>query len=143
HSTEEIAAWEANPSILEFQANSNTGNYDITYNRLELTVNPAQQFISGIVTAYFVAKEDLNSIVFDLADTMNVSQVLYDGNPVSYTDFGDALTIYFPDTIPATPVAAVAIHDAGSRDDPQDSFTTHHHNGVPALLTLSQPYRAK
>src|SRR5690606_13338983 len=100
-STEEIAAWEANPSILEFQASSNTGNYDITYNRLELTVNPAQQFISGIVTTYFVAKEDLNSIVFDLADTMNVSQVLYDGNPVSFTHLGDELTIYFPDTIPA------------------------------------------
>lgn len=142
-STEEIAAWEANPSILEFQANSNTGNYDITYNRLELTVNPAQQFISGIVTAYFVAKEDLDSIVFDLADTMNVSQVLFYGNPLSFTHSGDELTIYLPNTIPATALEAVTIHYSGIPDDPEESFTTHYHNGVPGLFTLSQPYGAK
>jgi aminopeptidase N len=142
-STEEIAAWEANPSILEFQANSNTGNYDITYNRLELTVNPAQQFISGIVTAYFVAKEDLDSIVFDLADTMNVSQVLFYGNPLSFDHLGDELIINFPNTIPETALEAVTIHYSGIPDDPQESFTTHTHNGVPALFTLSQPYGAK
>lgn len=142
-SNEEIAAWEANPSILEFQANSNTGNYDITYNRLELTVNPAQQFISGIVTAYFVAKEDLNSIVFDLADTMNVSQVLFNGNPLSFTHSGDELIINFPNTIPETALEAVTIHYSGIPDDPEDSFTTHTHNGAPALFTLSQPYGAK
>ncbi len=142
-SNEEIAAWEANPSILEFQANSNTGNYDITYNRLELTVNPAQQFIAGIVTAYFVAKEDLNSIVFDLADTMNVSQVLFNGNPLSFTHSGDELTIYFSNTIPETALEAVTIHYSGIPDDPEDSFTTHTHNGAPALFTLSQPYGAK
>lgn len=142
-SNEEIAAWEANPSILEFQANSNTGNYDITYNRLELTVNPAQQFISGIVTAYFVAKEDLNSIVFDLADTMNVSQVLFYGNPLSFDHLGDELIINFPNTIPETALEAVTIHYSGIPDDPQESFTTHTHSGVPALFTLSQPYGAK
>jgi aminopeptidase N len=142
-SNEEIAAWEANPSILEFQANSNTENYDITYNRLELTVNPAQQFIAGIVTAYFVAKEDLNSIVFDLADTMNVSQVLFNGNPLSFTHSGDELTIYFSNTIPETALEAVTIHYSGIPDDPEDSFTTHTHNGAPALFTLSQPYGAK
>lgn len=141
--TEDIAALEANPAILGFQSSQNTNNYDIVYNRLELNVNPSQHFISGVVTAHFIAKEDLNSIVFDLADTMNVSQVLKGGNPLSFTHSGDELTIDFPQTVNQSVLDSLSIHYLGIPDDPEDSFTTHTHNGVPALFTLSQPYGAK
>ncbi|RZJ53466.1 MAG: peptidase M1, partial [Flavobacterium sp.] len=33
--------------LSNFSANQNTANYDVVYHRLDLTVNPAVQFISG------------------------------------------------------------------------------------------------
>src|SRR5690606_27035387 len=140
---EEIAQLEANGALLEFRSSENTGNYDIVYNRLEFHVNPSQHFISGIVTAQFIAKENLNSIVFDLADTMNVSQVLKNGNPLTFSHSGDELTINFPQPILESTLDSLTIYYSGIPDDPEDSFTTHTHNGVPALFTLSQPYGAK
>src|SRR5690606_12032577 len=86
---------------------------------------------------------NLNSIVFDLADTMNVSQVLKNGNPLTFSHSGDELTINFPQPILESTLDSLTIYYSGIPDDPEDSFTTHTHNGVPALFTLSQPYGAK
>src|SRR5690606_40910537 len=59
--------------------NMNTGNYDLKYQRLELTVDPAQPFISGKITSHFIAKENLNTVTFELVDNMTVSQVTQRG----------------------------------------------------------------
>ena len=50
---------------ISFKANPNTTNYDLKYHRLEWVVNPRFDNINGVVTSYFVAGENLNSIVFD------------------------------------------------------------------------------
>lgn len=40
-------------SILDVNVNPNTLNYDLQYVRLELDLDPTQQYISGIVTSHF------------------------------------------------------------------------------------------
>ena len=50
-------------SMMTFEANTNTGNYDLKYHRLELEVNPSVAFISGDVTSYFEAKESINQLI--------------------------------------------------------------------------------
>ena len=60
---------------MAYKANSNTINYDVGYHRLLWEVDPAKAEIKGEVTTYFTALDDLDKIVFDLADNMKVSQV--------------------------------------------------------------------
>ena len=74
---ENIVKFEKRNAVkkIAFKANPNTTNYDLKYHRLEWTVDPTKAEISGEVTSYFVAKEDLNKITFDLADNMTVTKV--------------------------------------------------------------------
>ncbi len=71
--------------IINYKANINTSNYDVTYHRFDWTVDPAVAFISGIVTTSFTAKDDLTTITFDLTDNMTVSAVTQNGNSIPYT----------------------------------------------------------
>ena len=89
----EIAEAEAKSahSFLEVETSSNTGNYDVTYHRLEFEVNPAVAFIEGEVTTYFEAKENLNQVVFDLAQGINVSEVSQDGSSLSFQHIDEEL----------------------------------------------------
>ena len=65
---------------IEFKANPNTSNYDITYHKLEFSVDPAVANISGKVTTTFTALENMNSVTFDLDDNMTVTSVTQNGN---------------------------------------------------------------
>lgn len=141
--TEQIAQVEASNSVLNFTANQNTGNYDIIYNRLEVEVNPAQQYINGKVTAHFTAKQTMNSIVFDFATNMNVAQVLKNGNPLTFSHSNNELTINFTQPINQAVTDSLTIFYSGIPNDFNDAFVTHTHSGTPALFTLSEPYGAK
>lgn len=141
--TEDIALMESQNTTLGFTANPNTANYDLVYNRLELEVNPAYQYISGEVTAYYKANEIMSSIVFDLASNMNVAQVLQRGNSLSFSRSGDELIIDFLTELNPTVLDSLTIKYSGIPDDSDDAFVTHTHNGTPALFTLSEPFGAK
>jgi len=141
--TEDIAQMESQNTTFNFTANPNTANYDLVYNRLELDVNPAYQYISGEVTAYYRAKETMSSIVFDLASNMNVAQVLQRGNPLQFSRSGDELIIDFMSDLNTTVLDSLTIKYSGIPNDAEDAFVTHTHNGTPALFTLSEPFGAK
>ncbi len=129
-----------------YRINPNTGNYDLKYHRLEFNVDPSVDFISGDVTSYFEAKENMNEITFDLADNMTVSQVLQRSNLLSFvqnannelvitlaatqnTGVLDSLTISYS----GTPIASTPGFGA---------FEQNFHNGEPIIWTLSEPYGA-
>jgi hypothetical protein len=75
--------------ILQGVRNLNTGNYDLKYHRLELTVDPSVAFVSGDVTSHFEAKENLSEITFELSNNMVVSQILQRGNPLTFIQNAD------------------------------------------------------
>ena len=56
-----------------------TGNYDVNYYRLDLTVeNPGVRYLSGSVTTYFKPKcADFDTIYFHLRNNMTVDSVTY------------------------------------------------------------------
>jgi aminopeptidase N len=128
-----------------YRANLNTGNYDIKYHRLELNVDPSVSFISGDVTTYFEAKEALSEITFDLADNMTVSQVLHNGNILSYTqNSDDELVITLPAVQNAGVLDSLTISYSGNPiSSGFGSFEQTTHNGDPIIWTLSEPYGAK
>ncbi|SDR77853.1 Por secretion system C-terminal sorting domain-containing protein [Formosa sp. Hel1_31_208] len=127
------------------RANLNTGNYDLKYHRLELDIDPSVAFISGTITSYFEAKSNMTTITFDLASNMTVSQVLQDGNPLTFThNTEDELIITLPSTQAAGILDSLSVSYSGNPvSSGFGSFEQTTHNGDPVIWTLSEPYGAK
>ena len=125
--------------------NMNTNNYDLKYHRLEFTVNPAQPFISGKVTSHFEAKEDMNTIVFELVNNMTVSQVNQRGVPLSFTqNSNDEVVITLPQILAKGVLDSLSVSYSGNPvSSGFGSFEVDTHNGHPVMWTLSEPFGAK
>ncbi|MEL0455436.1 M1 family aminopeptidase [Flavobacteriaceae bacterium SZ-1-7] len=128
-----------------YKANQNTGNYDLKYHRLEFTIDPSVAFISGSVTSYFVAKENLSEITFDLASNMTVSEVIQRGSSLSFIqNVNDELVITLPALQNATVLDSLTISYSGNPvSSGFGSFEQNQHAGDPVIWTLSEPYGAK
>ncbi len=131
--------------ILDFEKNPNTINYDLKYHRLEWDIDPSNLFISGDVTSYFVANEDLSTVTFDLGSNMNVTEVLQRGNSLSYTQNGnDELIITLPIVQNMGILDSLTVSYNGIPTDTGfGSFVKAFHDGTPIISTLSEPYGAK
>jgi aminopeptidase N len=131
--------------LMQFTVNPNTLNYDITYHKLEFTVNPTVATISGKVTTTFTALTNMNSVVFDLFDSLIVSSVKRNGASLTFSQPGtNELIINFPSTQTAGTVGTVEITYSGNPTASGfGSFTTTTHAGSPVLYTLSEPFGAR
>ncbi len=130
--------------IMDFPISPNTANYDITYQRLDLQVDPAVHFITGSITTQFTALEAMNSIVFDLNNQLTVSAV--EQGEISLTFFQNddhELVINLPETLNAGASDEVKVTYSGPPSMGEDAFVTSTHNGTPILWTLSEPFGAR
>jgi hypothetical protein len=75
--------------LMDFQANLNTADYDVTYHKLEFTVDPEVYFISGKVTTTFRALTDMNSVTFDMANELTVTSVKQGITSLSFSESGN------------------------------------------------------
>ncbi|UPS92441.1 M1 family aminopeptidase [Bizionia sp. M204] len=123
----------------------NTGNYDVKYHRLNLTVDPAVAFISGDVTTYFEAKEALSQITFELTDNMTVSQVTQRGTSLAFIhNAADEVVITLPQIQNTGVLDSLTITYFGNPESSGfGSFEQTTHSGTPVIWTLSEPYGAK
>jgi aminopeptidase N len=125
-------------------ANPNTQNYDITYHKLEFTVDPANYFISGKVTTTFTAVSDLSTVTFDLTNQLTVSYVTLNSLPLPFVqNVNNELVVTLPSVLNSGTSATVMITYSGVPANGDEAFNTSIHNGSPALYTLSEPYGAK
>lgn len=130
--------------MLNFRENQNTANYDVTYHRLELSIDPANYYISGKVTTHFVAKQNLNSITFDLTDQLTVSQVTQRGNSLAFSQNGNnELIVNLQATQNSNILDSLSIVYEGIPSSEENAFTTYTHAGVAGMYTLSEPFGAK
>jgi len=125
--------------------NMNTGNYDVKYHRLDLIVNPNVAFIEGDVTSYFIAKENLDEVTFELSDNMIVSEVMQRGNSLAFTqNSDDEVVITLPVTQNTGVLDSLTISYSGNPiSSGFGSFEQSSHNGDPIIWTLSEPFGAK
>lgn len=138
------AEMKAASGVMQFVANANTQNYDIIYHKLEFTVNPANYFISGVVTTDFTAKQNMNTVTFDLTDALTVSSVKQGNTSLMFTqNANDELVITLPSTLTTGSSTSVTITYSGAPASNNAAFTTSTHSGTPVLWTLSEPYGAK
>jgi aminopeptidase N len=131
--------------VINHKANLNTANYDITYHRLDFTVDPSVAFISGIVTTTFTAKSDMATVTFDLANNMTVSEVTQNANTLTFTqNANDELIITLSQQLTQGQSTTVKITYSGNPiSSGFGSFEQTTHNGTPIIWTLSEPYGAK
>ena len=137
--------------LLQFAANPSTSNYDVTYHKLEFTVDPAVNFITGKVTTTFTALSDLSTLTFDFykktTDAFAISSVNKNGQALSFVhNSNHELVITLPTTQTAGTAASIEITYSGT--PPANGFnafttTTHGSPAKPVLFTLSEPYGAR
>jgi len=127
-----------------FKANPHTGSYDIGHQTLELTVDPAVQFISGKITSSITATENLTSVTFDLNNSLTVTSVTQNGNSLSFSqNNSNELVVILPQTLTTGTSTILAVTYSGVPDQNSDAFVTATHGTTPVLWTLSEPYGAK
>ncbi|QAA82059.1 T9SS type A sorting domain-containing protein [Aequorivita sp. H23M31] len=147
NSTKEISEAEAKAAMGYFRGvqNMNTNNYDLKYHRLELNVDPTQAFISGKVTSHFEAKEDMNTMVFELVDNMTVSEVKQRGMSLPFTQNSNyEVVITLPQMQQQGVLDSLSISYSGNPiSSGFGSYEVSTHNGDPILWTLSEPFGAK
>ncbi|KGL62536.1 M1 family aminopeptidase [Polaribacter sp. Hel1_85] len=131
-------------SKIHFKANPNTSNYDITYHKLEFSVDPAVASITGKVTTNFTALDNLSTVTFDLDDNMTVTSVTQNGNSLAFIqNANDELVITLQNTINQGNSTSVIIsYNGNPTSNGFGSFEVNTHNGTPVLWTLSEPYGA-
>lgn len=147
--TERIAAIEAQSAEkkLNFQVNANTQNYDLTYAKLEFTVNPSVYKISGKVTLTFKALANMSTVTFDLYKTSTpfaISSVKINGSSTSFSHTSShELVITIPGGLTTGNSASAEIIYSGAPSTIEQAFTTSTHSTTPVLYTLSEPYGAR
>lgn len=146
HENRQIADAERKSAtnVMNAVANVNTQNYDVKYHRMRFTVDPATLFITGEVTTHYRATQNLNTVTFDLNNTLTVSSVLRHGTPVSFIqNTGKELVITLPATQNANVLDSLTINYSGVPTSNEGSFTKYTHAGVAGFYTLSEPFGAR
>lgn len=131
-------------NLMELAVNPNTLNYDITYQKLEFTVNPAVYNIVGKVTTTYTALSDMSTVTFDLTNELVVSSVKLGATNLTFLqNANDELVITLPSTQLLGTSRTIEINYSGAPATGEQAFTTSTHNGTPVIYTLSEPFGAR
>lgn len=146
---EQLVAAEMRSSSANFSemaVNPNTLNYDITYHKLEFTINPnVAKFVSGKITTTYTALANMNTITFDFANQLTVSSVMQGATSLTFVEnANNELVINLPATQLTGTSATVEVTYSGvPPSNGFDSFVRTTHNGVGVIWTLSEPFGAR
>ncbi|HEX7870031.1 MAG TPA: peptidase M1, partial [Chryseobacterium sp.] len=124
--------------------NPNTLNYDLQYQRMDISIDPAVYSISGSVTSHFKPNQAMSSIYFDLNNNMNVSQVNYHGQNLTFQQLSTKeIKINFTAALAANVLDSLTIQYNGAPSTANNSFFTNTQSGTAVLATLNEPYGAQ
>ena len=131
-------------ALMEMAVNPHTSNYDMTYQKLEFTINPNVYNITGKVTNTFKALANMPTVTFDMSNNLTVSSVKQGATNLAFVqNAADELVVTLPATLTTGNSATVEINYAGQPDSSEDAFVKDTHNGQPIIWTLSEPYGAR
>jgi len=126
--------------------NSTGIDYNIIYHNLQFEVDPAIYAIKGLVTTYFKTKVDnVSQIDFDLSSALTVDSVIYHQKKVDVSHLHDVLVINLGNQLSNNILDSISVyyHGIPTTANGFGAFAAEHHNGVPIMWTLSEPFGAK
>ncbi len=127
-----------------YNTNPNTLNYDLQYQRMDVSLNPSVYQISGSVTSHFKPNQSMSNIYFDLSNALTVSQVTYHNQNLSFQQLTTKeVKIDFPAALSANVLDSLTIQYSGTPPTANSAFMTGSQGGSPILSTLSEPYGAQ
>lgn len=122
-------------------------DYNLTYERINLNLNPDYFFIRGNILFKFSIRDSaIAEFRLDMSDSLHVDSILYHGLPALFQGpQSNLLRINF--LSPLAPLATDSLqifyHGRPVHAPDQASFTIDTFNGHRVLFTLSEPYGAK
>jgi aminopeptidase N len=127
--------------FIEAEGNADT---DLTYQRLNFSVDPAVSAISGSVFSQVKYKKDNVSILrFDLNSVLTVDSVRYNQKKIAFAHSANKISITLPAPMAKNSTATTEIFYHGTPSQSGfGAFFTGRHNNIPILWTLSEPYGA-
>jgi len=128
-----------------FTESSDYASTDVIYQRLNFTVDPTVNYISGSVfSSVKFLKDNISQVQFDLTDGMTVDSVLYNQKKVAFQHLANKISIALTSLPGENTIASVEIFYRGAPlQNGMGSFVTSTHNTDPIIWTLSEPYGAK
>jgi len=131
---------------MNITVNPNTLNYDITYHKLEFTVDPEVYLVSGKITTTYTALANMSTLTFDLANELTVSSVKLNTQNLTFVQNGNNELVITLPSIQATGASAT-VEVTYSGAPPVNGFraftTEVRGNGSNTLYTLSEPFGAR
>lgn len=121
-------------------------DWDLTFNRLDLEVDPAVRAISGKVLFQFKAKtNNLLQLTIHLSEDLTIEQIASNQTPLQYSRMGNEVLVTLPRVLQTNQTDSFVVRYAGIPTSTGfGSFTQAFHgpDNVPVLFTLSEPYGA-
>ena len=135
----------AHRGLLRFRESGTGDNIDIHHIKAYWEINPSILYIRGYVRFDFEARELLNDITLDLADSMQIDSILYQGKTISFTHDHNILTMQLNGVLRLGDRASIKVFYQGV--PAQSGFgsfqqATHGPDSIPIIWTLSEPYGA-
>jgi aminopeptidase N len=120
-------------------------DFDVTYYKLDLKIDPQTEIISGQVTMEAVAlTSGLQQIDLDLHHIMKVDSVVSNSGKLSFTRPGDLLVIQWPSTLEANQSFALKVFYKGTPEQTYfGAFVFDTFDGQPMIWSLSEPFGAR
>lgn len=130
--------------LATFTESDDLADYDLVYQRLDFTVDPAVRWIVGDVQSKVIfLRDQVAQIRFDLTDSLVVDSVSCNGAKVSFTHAGNKITVELSQIMSRNDVAEFEVFYHGAPPSSGfGSFAVEKHNNVPVMWTLSEPYGA-
>ncbi len=122
-------------------------DYDLSYERLQLHLNPDRFYIEGAILFKFTVRDSaIAEFRLDMSDSLQIDSILYHGQAALYQGpQSNLLRINF--LSPLAPLATDSLqifyHGPPHHAPDQASFTIDTIDGHRVLFTLSEPYGAK
>jgi aminopeptidase N len=125
--------------------NPNHALWDLKYNKLELKINPSEQYIQGQVEFQWQSLYDgLDQLDIDLSDALVVDSVLSPSGPLTFARANQTIRIALSEPIGKNHSHCFTGYYKGiPRKSGLGAFVSSAHTSGPIVHTLSQPWGAK
>ncbi|MBN2263509.1 MAG: M1 family metallopeptidase, partial [Prolixibacteraceae bacterium] len=120
-------------------------NWDLTYNELQLNIDPAKLFISGKVLFKLNAvSTQLSNIDIDLSDKLEITSIKSNERDLAYTHQNNRVNINLGETLSSGESFTFTVGYQGVPDATGfGAFSQYFHSeNIPAIYTLSEPFGA-
>jgi aminopeptidase N len=122
-----------------------SNNFDLKYEKIQLTVNPHVLFIQGQIDFEFTMNYNDSVLIFDASDSLTIDSIIFNQTHANFIHNLESLVINFNTTLSIGNRYSVKVfyHGKPAYGIGFGSFDTMQHAGSVAMYTNSEPYGSK